>query len=101
MLAAAVRCEPCGRLKTSEISHINQTGNGLTRNLDLAGGRQYGPRGFQGDGAQFLIQRVGSGLHNMSDGADGEGRRKSDQSPDEAALSARLGSLDQRLSEVR
>jgi ATP synthase protein I len=37
----------------------------------------------------------------MSDGADGEGRRDSDKSPDEAALSARLGSLDQRLSEIR
>jgi ATP synthase protein I len=37
----------------------------------------------------------------MSDGANGEGRRDSDNSPDEAALSARLGSLDQRLSELR
>jgi ATP synthase protein I len=37
----------------------------------------------------------------MSDGADGEGRRDSDKSPDEAALSARLGSLDKRLSEIR
>jgi ATP synthase protein I len=37
----------------------------------------------------------------MSDGADGEGRGKRDQSPDEAALSARLGSLDRRLSEIR
>ena len=33
------------------------------------------------------------------DGDSGNGSR--DQSPDEAALSARLGSLDQRLSEIR
>jgi len=37
----------------------------------------------------------------MSDGADGKGREDGNQSPDEAALSARLGSLDKRLSEVR
>jgi ATP synthase protein I len=57
---------------------------------------------FKGDGAQFfLIRRVGSGLHTMSDGTDGEGHGNRDTSPDEAALSARLGSLDRRLSEVR
>jgi hypothetical protein len=54
MPAAAVRCAPCGGFKTIEISHKNQMGNRLTRNLDLANRRQYGPRGFQGDGAQFL-----------------------------------------------
>ena len=37
----------------------------------------------------------------MSDGTNGEGHGNRDQSPDEAALSARLGSLDQRLSELR
>jgi ATP synthase protein I len=37
----------------------------------------------------------------MSDGADGEGPENRDQSPDEAALSARLGGLDKRLSEIR
>jgi ATP synthase protein I len=37
----------------------------------------------------------------MSDGTNGEGHGNRDQSPDEAALSARLGSLDQRLSEIR
>jgi ATP synthase protein I len=37
----------------------------------------------------------------MSDGANGEGHGSRDKSPDEAALSARLGSLDQRLSEIR
>jgi ATP synthase protein I len=43
-----------------------------------------------------------SGLHIMPDGANnsGNGSRKQSSS-DEAALSARLGSLDQRLSEVR
>jgi hypothetical protein len=54
MPAAAVRCTPCGGFKTIEINHKNQTGNRLTRNLDLVSRRQYGPRGFQGDGAQFL-----------------------------------------------
>jgi ATP synthase protein I len=37
----------------------------------------------------------------MSDGADRNGDGSRDKSPDEAALSARLGSLDQRLSKVR
>jgi ATP synthase protein I len=42
-----------------------------------------------------------SGLHNMAEGTDdGEGGSR-DKSPDEAALSARLGSLDRRLSEIR
>src|ERR1700743_3378230 len=40
-------------------------------------------------------------MSDMSDGADGKGRGNRDQSPDEAALSARLGSLDQRLSKMR
>jgi ATP synthase protein I len=37
----------------------------------------------------------------MSDGTDGKDKDHRDKSPDEAALSARLGSLDKRLSEVR
>jgi ATP synthase protein I len=37
----------------------------------------------------------------MADGTDDGGRGSRDKSPDEAALSARLGSLNRRLSEVR
>src|SRR6201989_2682058 len=37
----------------------------------------------------------------MSDGTDGQGNGSRDKSPDEAALSARLGSLDRRLSRIR
>ncbi|HEY3795190.1 MAG TPA: AtpZ/AtpI family protein [Bradyrhizobium sp.] len=38
----------------------------------------------------------------MAEGADGSGNGNRDKSsPDEAALSARLGNLDQRLSEIR
>jgi ATP synthase protein I len=81
---------------------MDQTANRLTRNLDLAGDGKYGPRGFQrATGRNFLLLRVGSGLHNMSDGADREGDGNRDKSSDEAALSARLGNLDRRLSEVR
>lgn len=39
--------------------------------------------------------------NNMSDGTDRSGDGNRDKSPDEAALSARLGSLDKRLSEIR
>ena len=42
-----------------------------------------------------------SGLHNMAEGTDEGGRGSRDKSPEEAALSARLGSLNRRLSEVR
>jgi ATP synthase protein I len=38
---------------------------------------------------------------HMADGTDDNRNGSRDKSPDEAALSARLGSLDQRLSEVR
>ena len=38
---------------------------------------------------------------DMAEGTDGDGSGNRDKSPDEAALSARLGSLDQRLSEIR
>jgi ATP synthase protein I len=37
----------------------------------------------------------------MAEGANEGGNGSRDKSPDEAALSARLGSLDQRLSEIR
>lgn len=37
----------------------------------------------------------------MAEGTDEKGNRSRDKSPDEAALSARLESLDQRLSELR
>ena len=42
-----------------------------------------------------------SGLHNMAEGTDEGGHGSRDKSPEEAALSARLGSLNRRLSEVR
>ena len=37
----------------------------------------------------------------MAEGTDGNGNGSREKSPDEAALSARLGSLEQRLSELR
>jgi len=37
----------------------------------------------------------------MAEGTDGNGNGDRDKSPDEASLSARLGSLDRRLSEIR
>jgi ATP synthase protein I len=37
----------------------------------------------------------------MAEGTDDGGSGSRDKSPDEAALSARLGSLDRRLSEIR
>ena len=37
----------------------------------------------------------------MAEGTNGKGNGSSDKSSDEAALSARLGSLDHRLSEIR
>src|ERR1700730_10157430 len=42
-----------------------------------------------------------SGLHSMAEGTNDSGNGSRDKSPDEAALSARLGSPDQRLSEIR
>ena len=58
---------------------------------------------FEGDGASFLFtQHRFRVVHNMAggtnDGADGS---REQSSSDEAALSARLGSLDHRLSEIR
>ena len=56
---------------------------------------------FEGDGALFPSTAGSFGLHSMAEGTNDKGNGSRDKSPDEAALSARLGSLDQRLSEVR
>jgi ATP synthase protein I len=58
---------------------------------------------FEGDGASFSFNRgIVSGLHSMAEGANDGGHENRDQSSsDEAALSARLGSLDHRLSAIR
>jgi len=57
---------------------------------------------FEGDGASFPSNRnVVSGLHSMAEGTDHGGNGSRDQSSDEAALSARLGSLDHRLSAIK
>jgi ATP synthase protein I len=57
---------------------------------------------FEGDGASFSFNRnVVSGLHSMAEGTDHGGNGSRDQSSDEAALSARLGSLDHRLSAIK
>ena len=57
---------------------------------------------FEGDGAQFPSTAVSFGLRSMAEGTNEGGNGSRDKSaPDEAALSARLGSLDQRLSEIR
>jgi ATP synthase protein I len=57
---------------------------------------------FEGGGASFSSTRHHFGLHSMAEGTNDGGNGKSEQSSsEEAALSARLGSLDQRLSEFR
>ena len=57
---------------------------------------------FKGDGRNFHPPQHGSGLHSMAEGTNDRGNGSDDKtSSDEAALSARLGSLDQRLSEIR
>jgi ATP synthase protein I len=56
---------------------------------------------FRAAGRNFLILGVVSGLHDMADGTGDGDKGNRDKSPDEAALSARLGSLDRRLSEIR
>jgi ATP synthase protein I len=57
---------------------------------------------FKGDGAIFHQPQHVSGLHIMADGTNNSGNGGREQSSsDEAALSARLGSLDHRLSEIR
>jgi ATP synthase protein I len=56
---------------------------------------------FKGDGAIFHQPQHVSGLHIMADGANTSGNGSREQSSsDEAALSARLGSLDRRLSKI-
>src|SRR5919204_2080125 len=56
---------------------------------------------FKGDGAQFLFGDIRVGSSDMAEGTDGGGNGSRDKSPDEAALSARLEGLDQRLSKIR
>jgi ATP synthase protein I len=58
---------------------------------------QYGPRGFEG-GESFGISST-SRVWTMSDGTRGQGDRSAPSS-DEAALSARLKSLGQRLDQI-
>jgi ATP synthase protein I len=56
---------------------------------------------FEDDGAIFHQPQHVSGLHIMADGTNNSGNGSREQSPsDEAALSARLGSLDRRLSKI-
>src|SRR5260370_7319443 len=53
-------------------------------------------------GRNFHQRSIVSGLHSMAEGTNNGGNGSRDKSsPDEAALSARLGSLDHRLSEIR
>ena len=53
-------------------------------------------------GRNFHHRSIVSGLHSMAEGTKEGGNGSGDQSSsDEAALSARLGSLDHRLSEIR
>jgi len=57
---------------------------------------------FKGDGAFFHQRSSVSGLYSMAEGTNDSGNGNRDQSSsDEAALSARLGSLDHRLSEIQ
>jgi ATP synthase protein I len=57
---------------------------------------------FKGDGRYFHQRGSVSGLYSMAEGTDDSGNGSRDKSPpDEAALSARLGSLDHRLSAMR
>ncbi len=56
----------------------------------------------KGGGRNFIYRRSASGLHNMAEGTNDGGNENRDQSSrEEAALSARLGSLEHRLSEIR
>src|SRR5262249_9332444 len=75
------------------------------RNLDLAERDKYGPRGFGGRRSVFYSgQWFSSGVGSMVDPRDDEpGKNRSDDQPltGEAALSARLSHLDQRLSHIR
>ena len=81
---------------------MNQCTSRSARNLDLRKRGQYGPRGFlRATGRNFLFHGIVSGLHSMAEGTDERRNGSRDKSPDEATLSARLESLDQRLSEIR
>jgi ATP synthase protein I len=55
---------------------------------------------FEGDGALFP-STAASFWHSMAEGTNDKGNGSRDKSPDEAALSARLGNLNQRLSKIR
>jgi ATP synthase protein I len=70
----------------------------------LAGGDKYGPRGFQGSRGFFSFgQSFISGVDSMvGTRGDGHGTDRDDDHPasDEAALSTRLTSLNQRLSKL-
>src|SRR5258705_2828458 len=53
-------------------------------------------------GVISINRGIVSGLHSMAEGTNDDGNGNRDKSSsDEAALSARLGSLDHRLSEIR
>jgi ATP synthase protein I len=53
-------------------------------------------------GVISINRSIVTGLHSMADGANDDGNGNRDKSSsEEAALSARLGSLDHRLSEIR
>ena len=56
---------------------------------------------FEGDGRHFHPRDIVSGLHSMAEGTNDSGNGSRGKSPDEAALSARLGNLDHRLSQIR
>src|SRR5471030_1870977 len=52
-------------------------------------------------GRHFHQRKLLSGLRSMAEGTNDGGNGSRDKSSDEAALSARLGSLDHRLSKIR
>src|SRR5579872_2292246 len=52
-------------------------------------------------GRHFHPRDIVSGLHSMAEGTNESGNGSREKSPDEAALSARLGNLDHRLSQIR
>src|SRR6266487_2862738 len=57
---------------------------------------------FKGDGAQFPSTAASFSVLGMAeDNSDNANGNRDQSSSDEAALSARLGSLDHRLSEIR
>jgi ATP synthase protein I len=56
---------------------------------------------FEGDGRVSFDRSIVSVVHNMAGNTDGGGDdRREPSSSEEAALSARLGSLEQRLSDI-